>query len=208
MNAVGLSRRRVDARHAPFGEYRTIRFTFSSTQGGYVYFGDHLESAYVYTDAAADAGKTVIVEVGVDDGVAYVSIDGRRSEYPDWTQHDLNALPFRVFDKNIADREVFAHTGERYTYKIGNPTVEYNYLQEADTILAGLPAAADVYNAEQIHADILALEQIRDQSFFGCRKDGVRRGIRRSRRVETGRGENHGGPSCYCRADGGGAARF
>lgn len=154
----------------PFGEYRTIRFTFSSTQGGYVYFGDHLESAYVYTDAAADAGKTVIVEVGVDDGVAYVSIDGRRSEYPDWTQHDLNALPFRVFDKNIADREVFAHTGERYTYKIGNPTVEYNYLQEADTILAGLPAAADVYNAEQIHADILALEQIRDSHFSDAEK--------------------------------------
>ena len=149
----------------PFDEYHVIRFTVNATQGTYIYFGNQFNDAYAISDA--DAGKNVTVEIGIKNGVPCVAFNGIEKSYADWAEHNMNALTFRILDKNEPGREEFANAGKRYQVTIGNPVVLYDYMGEAEALAAALPdiSGLTLTNAERIYNDILELEAIIDEHF-------------------------------------------
>lgn len=139
--------------------YHTYTFTFKATQGTSVWFGDNYDDCkFDYTDEMAGANTVVTVVLKSVNGNMVAYFNGKECNFG--KSSDLNEQILRFQDK---DETLFANRGKRYTMTITEVVSAYDYLAEAQAILATIPTSVDevtIENAFEINEAIDLFDSI------------------------------------------------
>ena len=139
--------------------YHTYTFTFKASQGTSVWFGDNYDNGkFNYTDEMAAANTVVTVVVKIVDGNMIASFDGAEFNYG--KTYNLNEQTLRFQDK---DETLFANRGKRYVITVTEVCSTYDYLADAQAILATIPTTADevtIENAFQLNETIALFDVV------------------------------------------------
>ena len=139
--------------------YHTYTFTFKASQGTSVWFGDNYDNGkFNYTDEMAAANTVVTVVVKIVDGNMIASFDGAEFNYG--KTYNLNEQTLRFQDK---DEMLFANRGKRYVITVTEVCSTYDYLADAQAILATIPTTADevtIENAFQLNETIALFDVV------------------------------------------------
>ena len=139
--------------------YHAYTFTFKASQGTSVWFGDNYDNGkFNYTDEMAAANTVVTVVVKIVDGNMIVSFDGAEFNYG--KTYNLNEQTLRFQDK---DETLFANRGKRYVITVTEVCSTYDYLADAQAILATIPTTADevtIENAFQLNETIALFDVV------------------------------------------------
>lgn len=140
--------------------YHTYTFTFKASQGTFVWFGSNFETGkFVYTDEMATANTVVAVVLTNVDGNLMASFNGGAA-FNCGKAADLNEQTLCFQDK---DETQFANRGKRYTIIVTEVVSAYDYLAEAQAVLANIPTDAEdvtVENAFQLDEAIALFDTI------------------------------------------------
>lgn len=139
--------------------YHTYTFTFKASQGTSVWFGDNYDNGkFNYTDEMAAANTVVTVVVKIVDGNMIASFNGAEFNYG--KTYNLNEQTLRFQDK---DETLFANRGKRYVITITEVCSTYDYLADAQAVLATIPTKADevtIENAFQLNETIALFDVV------------------------------------------------
>lgn len=139
--------------------YHTYTFTFKASQGTSVWFGDNYDNGkFNYTDEMAAANTVVTVVVKIVDGNMIASFNGAEFNYG--KTYNLNEQTLRFQDK---DETLFANRGKRYVITVTEVCSTYDYLVDAQAVLATIPTTADevtIENAFQLNETIALFDVV------------------------------------------------
>lgn len=159
LSAYPLSPAEITLSDVAFDEFTKISFTVKSTQGTFIWFGaDFDANRYMISDD--NANTEVLVEITLENGCVYASFNGEKKAISDWTKFNLNGSVLHIQDKNPDEETYFANAGARYDVVIGAPTLSYDYIANANAIVAALPETVDENNAEAVYDAIETYEGI------------------------------------------------
>lgn len=140
--------------------YHSYTFTFKASQGTYVWFGSNFEKCkFTYTDEMAAANTVVTVVLTSVNGDLMASFNGGAA-YNCGAASGLNDQTLCFQDK---DENEFANRGKRYTITVTEVVSSYDYMAEAQAILAGIPTNADdvtIENAFELDEAIALFDNI------------------------------------------------
>ena len=140
--------------------YHTYTFTFKASQGTFVWFGSNFDNGkFVYNDEMAAANTVVTVVLKNVDGNLMASFNGGAA-IDCGKAANLNEQTLCFQDK---DETQFANRGKRYTITVTEVCSTYDYLADAQAILATIPTTADevtIENAFQLNETIALFDVV------------------------------------------------